>query len=67
MSAQMGQAKALHIEEAPSKLAPPSNKSHKSVPRWLRMSLRSALLMGVVALPSLVVKDESFKGLNKYR
>jgi hypothetical protein len=43
------------------------NRQHKRFPRWLRMSTRVSLLVGVIALPSLCVKDESFKNLNKYR
>jgi hypothetical protein len=53
-------AKAQH--EASSKTT-----SHKSVPRWLRMSLRTAILMAVVALPALAVKDPAFESLTKYR
>jgi hypothetical protein len=41
--------------------------AHKRVPRWLRMSLRIALLVGVVSLPALAVKDPTFEALTKYR
>ena len=40
---------------------------HKSVPRWLRMSLRTAILVGLIALPTLAVKEPSFEKLTKYR
>lgn len=39
----------------------------RPVPRWLRMSLRIALLVGVVALPALALKDPTFEALIKYR
>lgn len=41
--------------------------AHKAVPRWLRMSVRIALLVGVVAVPALAVKEPSFVNLFKYR
>lgn len=63
----------LQIEEvAVGARARPSQQrrlstAHKTFPRWLRMSSRIAILVGAVALPSLIVKDESFQGLNKFR
>jgi hypothetical protein len=40
---------------------------HKRVPRWLRMSLRTAILVGMIALPTLAVKEPSFEKLTKYK
>jgi hypothetical protein len=40
---------------------------HKSVPRWLRMSLRTAILVGLIALPTLALKEPSFEQLTKYK
>jgi hypothetical protein len=58
----------MEVESAKVQHAPSSKTmSHKTVPRWLRMSLRIALLVGVVALPALALKDPSFESLTKYR
>jgi hypothetical protein len=42
-------------------------QQHKNVPRWLRMSLRTAILVGLIALPTLAVKEPSFEKLTQYK
>jgi hypothetical protein len=58
----------MEVESAKMQHVPSSKTtSHKTVPRWLRMSLRTALLVGVVAMPALAVKDPAFTSLTKYK
>jgi len=48
----------MHLDKpAASPNQKPVQQVHKSVPRWLRMSLRIALLMGLVSLPPLAIKE----------
>eukprot|EP00878_Enallax_costatus_P032596 GHUV01035836.1.p1 GENE.GHUV01035836.1~~GHUV01035836.1.p1 ORF type:complete len:191 (+),score=17.65 GHUV01035836.1:627-1199(+) len=42
-------------------------RQHKSVPRWLRMALRVAILVGLVSLPALATKDPSFAVFHKHQ
>lgn len=44
-----------------------ATEQHKSVPRWLRMSLRTSILVGLIALPTLALKDPTFPGMSQYR
>lgn len=43
------------------------SSQHKSVPRWLRMSIRTAILVGLISVPTLAVKDPCFEQLTKYK
>ena len=42
-------------------------EQHKKVPRWVRMSTRTALLVGLIALPTLAFKEPSFERLTQYQ
>ncbi|KAF8072621.1 hypothetical protein HT031_000281 [Scenedesmus sp. PABB004] len=42
-------------------------RQHKRVPRWLRMSLRTSVMIGLVALPALAVKEPSFERLFRFK
>jgi hypothetical protein len=44
-----------------------SVRQHQTVPRWLRMSLRTALLVGMIALPTLAFKDPAFVRLTQHK
>lgn len=66
-------AGALSVEGPPLKHAAAQHTNshrtgqHKTVPRWLRMSLRTALLVGLIAIPTLAVKEPGFANLTKYK
>lgn len=68
----MGQVEkgAFAVEAPPLDLPPTAaavSRQHKRVPRWLRMSIRTATLVGLIALPTLAVKDPSFEKLTQYK